>query len=406
MIVFPRKTVRDIDVRGKIVLVRTDYNIPIDGDKIGDDNRIMASLPTLKYLAKNGARIVVISHLGRPGGQIDPKYSLEPVAKQLGELWDGKVKFVPDCIGDKVRVAVKSLSVGEILLCENLRFHRGEEADDVDFARQLVKSIGARYFVQDGFGVLHRAHASTSAITDFVPSVAGLLVEREWLEIENTIKNPNRPLVAVIGGAKIVDKTPLIAKFIDLADTVIIGGAIANNFLAAEDWPVGASLWDPDMDGEVNKIFIHARKVYGREFKQKFILPIDVAVSKNGNPGGARTVVSRSKVEPNNAILDIGTKTINHYTEIIERAGTVIWNGTLGVAEKPNFAHGSSRLALALADNPQIYSLIGGGDTVDFVRNWDTLNGASFSHLSTGGGAALSLMAGEGLPGIDSLLAS
>jgi 3-phosphoglycerate kinase len=346
----------------------------------------------------------VISHLGRPDGKIDPKFSLEPVAQKLGELWSGSVKFVSDCVGDKVKVATKSLAVSEILLLENLRFHPDEEANDPEFARQLVKNSGARYFVQDGFGVVHRAHASTAAITEFVPSVAGLLLEREYLSIENVINNPNRPLVVVLGGAKIADKLPLLDKFIDIADTIVVGGAIANNFLAAEGFPVGASQWDPDMDVETTKILAKARRVYGAGFKQKFILPVDVAISKNGNPDGARYNVVRGKVAPNNQIFDIGTKSINRMTEIIERAGTVVWNGTLGVAEKPNFAHGSSRLALALSGNPQIYSLVGGGDTVDFVRDWDVLRGASFSHLSTGGGASLDLMTDQPLPGLDSLL--
>jgi phosphoglycerate kinase len=267
-----------------------------------------------------------------------------------------------------------------------------------------VKSPGAQLFVQDAFGVVHRRHASTDAITDFAPSLAGLLLEIEWTTLHNTIDNPNRPLVAVIGGAKMADKTPLIDKLIDTADTIIVGGATANNFLVQQGFPVAASLWEPELDMVVNKIIVHAKQRYGKDLKKKFILPVDVAVSRNGNPNGARYNVTRSSIKPNNAILDIGTKSINRVTEVVGRAGTVIWNGSLGMADRPNFAHGSSRLALTLAQNPQIFSLICGGDTVDFVRGWDSLRGGSFSFLSTGGGASLALLAGAKLPGIESLL--
>jgi len=314
------------------------------------------------------------------------------------------VGFVADCVGDRIKIASKKLAVGEVLLLENLRFYRGEEENDSGFARQLVKSTGAQVFIQDGYGVIHRAHASTDAITDFLPSVAGPLVVEEWMNIENTIKNPNRPLVAVLGGVKIADKTPLITKLINKSDYVIVGGAIANNFLMAQKFSVGASAWSPEADSTVNKIFVQVKKKFGQNWKQNFILPVDVAVSVNGSKTSARRVVTRASVKPNNAIYDIGTKSINHISQIIAQAGTVIWNGTLGLAEEPNFSYGSARVALTLANNPQIYSLICGGDTVDFVRDWDKLGGGSFSYLSTGGGAALSQIAGEKLPGIEALL--
>ena len=404
MLKFPKKTIHDVDVRNKIVLVRTDYNVPIENGKVISDSRITVSLPTLRYLADRGARIVIISHLGRPKGKIDAKYSLEPVADRLQELWPNQVKFVNDCIGDKVKTQARTLRPGGILLLENLRFHPGEESDNREFAKNIVKSSGASLFVQDGFGAVHRAHASTSAITEYVPSVAGLLLEHEWTTIKGVISDPNRPLTAIIGGAKIADKLPLINKLIDISDTVIVGGALANNFLMADGFPVGASLWDLDMNDEVAKIIAKAKKKYGVNFKQNFILPVDVAISKNGSTDGARYNVVRSKVTPNSQIFDVGTKTINRIAEAIERSGTVIWNGTLGLAEKPNFAHGSSRVALSLANNPQIYSLVCGGDTASFAQEWDILNGASFSYLSSGGGASLNLIAGQPLPGIDSLL--
>lgn len=404
MLEFPKKTIRNVDVRSKIILVRVDYNVPMQNGKVASDARITASLPTLRYLADRGARIVIISHLGKPKGKPDTKYSLGPVAEKLRELWPNQVKFVNDCIGDKVKAAMRDLRPGGILLLENLRFHPGEESDDQNFAKQLARASGAKLFVQDGFGAIHRTHASTSAITDFLPAVAGLLLEREWTTIKGVIDDPNRPLTSIVGGAKISDKLPLIGKLIDMSDTVVVGGAMANNFLAAGGFPVGASLWDPDMSDEVNGIVGKAKKKYGVSFKQNFILPVDVAISKNGNPEGARYNIVRGKVAPNNQIFDVGTKTINRIVEAVERSGTVIWNGTLGMAEKPSFAHGSSRVALSLANNPQIYSLVCGGDTTSFVQDWDTLNGASFSYLSSGGGASLNLIAEQPLPGLDSLL--
>lgn len=401
---FPRKTWNDIDLIGKTILVRVDYNVPIKNGKIEDEFRISATLPMLRKLIEKKCKIILISHLGRPNGKVVEEFSLEPVAKRLGELLEQDITFVSDCIGDKVKTTVRKMSVGEIILLENLRFYSEEESNDMKFAEQLVKSCGAKIFIQNGYGVIHRAHASTDAVTNFAPSVAGPLVVEEWLNIQNTIENPNRPFVAVLGGAKIVDKLPLIEKILEVADKVILGGAVANNFLMNEGFSVGASLWDMDVDLQTKKIIAQAKKKFGSNWKQDFIMPIDVAISKNGNPDGARYVVTRNAVGANNAIFDIGTKSINIATEAIEKAGTVIWNGTFGMAEKTNFAHASSRIALTLASNPQIYSLICGGDTVDFARNWDKLSGGSFSYLSTGGGAALNQISGKKLPGIDSLL--
>ena len=401
---FPRKTWQDIDPAGKIILVRVDYNVPIKDGEIEDSFRITATLPTLRKLIEKHCKIVLISHLGRPKGKADEQFSLRIVSEKLSGMLGQKVTFVPDCIGDKVKTAVKKMPVGGIVLLENLRFYAEEEANSMDFAEQIVKNSGAKLFIQNGYGVIHRAHASTDAITNFIPSVAGPLVVEEWQNIQNTIDNPNRPLVSVLGGAKISDKLPLIEKIVQVSDKIILGGAIANNFLMNQGFSVGASMWDPEVDLQTNKIVALAKKKFGSQWKQFFIIPVDVAVSKNGNPDGARHVVSRSAVAPNNAIFDVGTKSINITTEAIKGAGTVIWNGTFGLADRSNFAHASSRIALTLANNPQIYSLICGGDTVDFVRNWDKLKGGSFSYLSTGGGAALNQITGKKLPGIDSLL--
>ncbi len=404
-ITFPYKTVRDVDVQGKQILMRVDYNVPLGKDgSIADDFRITASLPTIRYLLKRGARLVLMSHLGRPDGQVKPEFSLESVAANLSHQLDRPVKFVSDCVGDVASVATKNMAAGDVVLLENLRFHAEEETNDRTFAADLAKSSHASLFVQDGFGVVHRAHASTAAITEFLPSVSGLLLEREYLEIEKAIKDPNRPLTAVLGGAKISDKIPLVKKFVEIADTIVVGGAMASNFLKYLGYNVADSLVEPDVDNVVKDILDAAHSKFGAEFHQRFILPIDVAVAEHGDENEPRLEMPVDAVHGDMKILDIGAKTIDRISLAAVESGTVIWNGTLGVAERANFAHGSARLALALATHPHIVSIIGGGDTADFVRSWDALKGGSFTHVSTGGGASLELMSGDTLPGIAALL--
>ncbi|MDR0957439.1 MAG: phosphoglycerate kinase [Candidatus Nomurabacteria bacterium] len=405
---FPYKTVRDVDVRDKQILLRTDYNLPLDEDgAIADDFRVEASLPTIKYLIENGAKIVIISHLGRPKGEFNKKYSLKQVAEDLAKKLGQPVKFVDDCVGDVVSEATGNMASGEVILLENLRFYAGEEKNDEKFAEDLAKSSHAEIFVQDGFGVVHRAHASTSAITKFLPSVAGLLLEREYSEIKSATDDPNRPLTAVMGGAKISDKIPLIEKFIDIADNIVVGGAMANNFLKFMGYNVASSLVEPDIDETVKNILDKARTKFGDDFEQKFQIPVDVAISEDGDMYGKRVEVVNGEldeIKSESKILDLGGETIERMVSLIEKSGTVIWNGTVGYAENPEFAHGSARIAMALASNPHITSVIGGGDTADFARNWDSLNGGSFTHVSTGGGASLELMAGDVLPGIAALM--
>jgi phosphoglycerate kinase len=402
---FPYQTVRDIDVAGKQILMRVDYNVPQNDDgSIADDFRIEASLPTINYLIERGAKLVLISHLGRPDGQIQEKLSLAPVAIDLSEKLGRAVEFVPDCIGDAVSVATKKLAAGDVVLLENLRFHAGEGENNRDFAEQLAKDSHADLFVQDGFSVVHRAHASTSAITEFLPSVAGFLLENEYVAIKSATDDPTRPLTAILGGAKISDKIPLVEKFIAIADNVVIGGAMANNFLKYLGNDIGASLAEPDIDDAVKEILDAAHAKFDGEFDEKFLLPVDVAVAEHGSPDEARTELPIDAVRDDMKILDIGSKTIEKIDEIVKKSGTVIWNGTLGMAEKPEFAHGSARLAMALAQHPNIISVIGGGDTADFVRNWDAQKGGSFTLVSTGGGASLELMAGDTLPGIAALM--
>lgn len=402
---FPYKTVRDVDVQDKRVLMRADYNVPLNEDgTIADDFRIVASLPTINYLTERGAKVMLIAHLGRPKGQVNEEYSLAPVAQRLSELLNKPVTFVSDCIGEAVSNAADNMQSGQVILLENLRFHPEEEKNDAAFAEQLAKSSRAELFVQDGFGVVHRPHASTAAITEILPSVAGLLLEREYVEIKSATDTPNRPLTAVIGGAKISDKMPLVRKFMQIADNVIIGGALANNFLKFRGYDVGDSLVEDNVTDLVKSIEDEAKDRYGEQLSERFILPIDVAVSETGSLHDPRVERQLDDVHAPAVIYDVGEKTIRQIERVAESSGTVIWNGTLGMAEYPEFSRGSARLALTLAKNPQITSVIGGGDTADFVRGWDALKGGSFTHVSTGGGASLELMAGDTLPGIAALM--
>lgn len=401
---FFKLTIRDVPLENQVVLVRADYNVPLNKDgKISDDLRIKASIPTLKYLHDHGCKVVIMSHMGRPEGR-DPKLSLKQVAVRLSELLDHHVEFVDDVIGDKVKLAVRRAGDHSVTLLENLRYYKEEEADDEAFAKKIAESTGARYFVQDGFGVVHRAHASTHAITMCIPSVSGLLLEREYVTITEALLSPERPLVAVMGGAKVSDKIPVIEKFVAVADKIIIGGAMANTFLAYKGVNVGASKVEDGQHEVLDRIYHAAHEKIGDDVDNFIILPVDVAVAKQISPESTRKSVGLDAIEGDDIALDIGDRSIERVVQEVKEAKTVIWNGTLGYAELPEFAHGSARLALSLATQPETKSIIGGGDTADFVLKWDSADGASFSHVSTGGGASLELMAGDKLPGIESLL--
>lgn len=401
---FFKETIKDVPLDHETVLLRADYNVPLASDgTISDDLRIRASVPTVQALLDRGCKVVIISHLGRPEGR-DPKLSLEPVAERLSALLERPVTFVEDCIGDKVRQGVKKASKPGVVLLENLRYYTEEEADDHEFARSLARDSGARYFVQDGFGVVHRAHASTHAVTLFLPSVAGLLLEREYQTITDAMRSPKRPLVAVLGGAKVSDKIRVIERFVEVADTILIGGAMANTFLAYKGVSVGASKVETDQGEVLDRIYAAARTKVGEHVDDFIMLPSDVAVAASIDPAAERRVVSVGALADDDIALDIGDATIERFTSVAAAAQTVIWNGTLGYAEISAFAHGSARLALTLAMHENITSIIGGGDTADFVLGWDSRHGDSFTHVSTGGGASLELMAGDKLPGVESLL--
>ena len=403
---FYKKTMNDVPIRGKTVLVRADYNVPLTKEgKVGDDYRIRMSVPTVQLLLKQGCKVIIMSHLGRPEGKVDPTYSLEPAAARLAELLGEPVRFIDRCVGDKVRMAVKQAPARSVTVLENLRFHPEEEANDDEFAKQLAKDSGAEVFVQDGFGVVHRAHASTAAITQYLPSVSGLLLEREYMTITSAMKSPKRPLVAVLGGAKVSDKIGVIEALVDVADTIIIGGAMANTFLATRGIAVGKSKVESDQQSVVEAIYDKVKRKVGDERAESFVvLPVDLGVGTSLEKTATRQDVSIHAVPDDAMALDLGPETIGLINSISARARTVIWNGTRGYAEVPAFRTASAALATTLVTNENIFSLIGGGDTADFVINWDERHGESFDHVSTGGGASLELMSGKKLPGIEALL--
>lgn len=402
---FPKQTIRDVNLRGKTILLRADYNVPLTKrGQISDDLRIRASLPTLNYLLDQNCKIVIMSHLGRPKRK-DARFSLKIVAKHLEKLLDRPVKLLNDCVGESVRQAVRRAPLGSVLMLENLRFYDEEEADDLVFARSIQRAVRADYFVQDGFAVAHRAHASTHAISLCVPGLAGLLLEKEYTIITKAMSRPKRPLVAIIGGAKISDKISLIKRLINKADQILIGGAMSNTFLYCRGVNIGRSIFEPGMEKVVAEIYELAAAKVGVENVDKFlVLPVDVAVAPEISREYPRQEVDVKNIKNHDMALDIGSRTIDVFTNILAGAKTVIWNGPLGYAEIDNFAIGSARVALAIAQNTDVTSIVGGGDTADFILKWDGHDGASFTHVSTGGGASMALMAGKKLPGIESLL--
>lgn len=425
---FAKKTIHDIDVHQKRVLLRADYNVPLEkSGAIADDYRIEQSLPTVRALLDKGAKLIICSHLGRPKGKIDPKLSLAPVAKRLSELLDRPVEFATDCVGPEAEKMAHRLESGQILLLENLRFHPEEEANDDNFAQQLAAL--AEVFVQDGFGVVHRAHATTEAVTHHVPSVAGLLLEKEVDTITSVMENPARPLVAIIGGAKISDKIDVLNRFIDIADFVAIGGAMANTFLAARGIDMGKSLVEKDDLQLARDIMERAtQKSHAQHFI--FYLPQDgVAATSLEKTAKTRIVdwdahviadvenypkrppKTTRTIKESEMILDIGPFSGAFIAGGVQLANTVIWNGAMGVTETPAlsgpvgpFAHGTELVVEAMLGDygHKPFSLVGGGDTVSYIEERGLLQ--SFNHVSTGGGASLELMAGRKLPGVEALL--
>ncbi len=433
MVGFNKKTIRDIDLAGKRVLLRADYNVPLKDGQIDGDYRITQSLPTLDYILKQSPkRLIIVSHLGRPSNSFDKSCSLKPVANHLAKLLDRKVHFLNDCVGEETKRRIEQAGDGSIIMLENLRYHKGEEENDLDFAKQLVEATQAEVFVQDGFGVVHRAHASTDAITKLMPAASGLLLEKEVATIESVMKEPVKPLVAVVGGAKISDKIEVLDKLVELADCVAIGGAMANNFLKIEGYGIGKSMFDK-ADLEVARDILD--KARAKENKQafSFLVPVDVVVSYDiagKKPTRIVDLASHSisdieaypkrphhsayTLERGEAIYDIGPVSASSIAGVIKLAKTVIWNGTLGVAEARGisaanrpFAHGTSMVVDAIIGPSNThaikpYSFVGGGDTTAYVEAEGLTE--DFNHVSTGGGASLELMIGKKLPGVEALI--
>lgn len=403
---FFKQTVRDLPLHhGKHyrVLVRVDYNVPLKNGQVDDDLRIRASLPTLQYLLDRGCSLVLISHLGRPEGH-DASCSLEPAAVRLGQLIDQPVIFTDATVGDEAYQTVKKASEGSVVVLQNLRYDTREEENSMEYAEAIAKAAQADFFVQDGFGVVHRAHTSTEAITHFLPSVSGLLLEREYDTLHEAMENPKRPFVAILGGAKVSDKIQVVERFVKIADSVLIGGAMANTFLAYKGHSVGKSKIETDQQGTLDGIYSAAKDKIGDNVDDFVLLPTDVATGKSIDSSEKRVNKSVNEIADDDMALDIGSESIEHYTSVIANAKTVIWNGPMGLDELEQFSYGSARVALTLASHPEIESIIGGGDTADFVGKWDSKDGGSFTHVSTGGGASLDLLAGKELPGVESLL--
>lgn len=400
---FPKKTVRDIPVHGKRILVRADFNVPLTEDgEIASDYRIVQTIPTLQYLLERGCKVVVVAHLGRPEGKPSLKYSLTSIAQRLQELLPKfTVEFIHSLVDDKARQACKVLAPGSLVLLENLRFDPREEANDLAFARSLQTVAKADYFVQDGFGVVHRAHTSTEAVTHLMPSVAGLLLEKEVTTLQQTMLHPKHPLIAVVGGAKISDKIGFIEKLLNVADTILIGGAMANTFLKQQGFEIGKSKFEPNQEAEIATILQKSKP-------NQIYVPQNVVVSKKIATDSQIRTCKPQDVQADEYILDLGDEALWAYDKALHSAATVVWNGTLGYAEIPQFAKASSELANDIAfKHSGITSIVGGGDTADFVLDWLKDNpSAHFTHISTGGGASLELMSGMKLPGLEALISA
>jgi len=387
---FNKKTIKDIDVQGKRVLVRVDFNVPIKDGKITDDTRILAALPTIKYLLKEGASLILCSHLGRPKNGPDPAFSLKPVAEYLDTLISEKVFFATDCVGPIAESAVNKLGLKEILVLENTRFHDGEKKNDPAMAKELASF--ADVFVNDAFGTAHRSHASNVGVSEYLPAVAGLLLEKEIEYLDQTIEKPIKPFVAILGGAKVSDKINVIKNLLVKADTVLIGGGMANTFFKAQGYPIGDSLVEDDV--------LETARELVKSGGKKLRLPVDVVIADDFDNGAKFKVMSVGPVPEGWRILDIGPETIEKFSKVISKAGTIVWNGPMGVFEMPNFAKGTFEIASAVADSKAV-SIIGGGDSASAIKKSGLAD--KISHISTGGGASLEMLEGIQLPGLVAL---
>ena len=389
-----KKTVKDIDLKGKKVFVRCDFNVPMDENQnITDNTRIKAALPTIKYLLEQNCKIILASHLGRPKGEVKPEFSLKPVAKELSKLLGKEVIMANDVIGEDAMSKASNLKEGEIMLLENVRFHREETDNDPEFAKKLASM--AEIFVNDAFGTAHRAHASTTGIADYIPGVAGFLIEKELKFLGNAINNPERPFVAILGGAKVSDKIGVIDSLLDKVDTLMIGGGMAYTFFKAQGYNVGNSLCEVEKTGLALQAMEKAK-----EKGVKLLLPIDTKIGKEFKPDTESKTVAWTEIPDEWEGFDIGEKTIEMFKKELQNAKTVIWNGPLGLFEFDQFAIGTNEIAKTLADLDAT-TIIGGGDSAAAVTKAGLAD--KMTHISTGGGASLEFLEGKKLPGIECL---
>ena len=389
-----KKTVRDLDVAGKKVLVRVDFNVPLnDKGEITDDTRITASLPTIQYLLEQKAAVILMAHLGRPKGQVKPELSLAPVAKHLGKLLGKKILFAPDCVGEAAQAAASKLKPGHILLLENLRFHKEEEKNDMEFAEKLASL--ADLYVNDGFGVSHRAHASVEGVTYFLPAAAGFLLEKEIQYVGQAVTNPLHPFVAIIGGAKVSDKIGVISNLLDKVDTLLIGGGMANTFLAAQGYKMGKSLVEEDKLDLAKELLAKAKKN-----KVNMLLPTDLVMAAAFAPDAEHVTEKVKNLNQAYMALDIGAETSKAYAEALADAKMIVWNGPMGVFEMDAFCKGTEAVAKAVAKS-RATSIVGGGDSVAAIEKLGLAK--RITHISTGGGASLEYLEGKVLPGVAAL---
>ena len=387
-----KKTIKDVDVNGKRALVRCDFNVPLKDGVITDDTRIIGAIPTIKYLCDNGAKVILMSHMGRPEGEANMKYTLEPVAKKLAELMCKEVKFVssPTVVDSEVKAAAMSLENGQIMLIENVRFRKEETKNKPEFTEELAE-LG-EVFVNDAFGTAHRAHCSTAGLADYLPAVSGFLIEKEVEFLGNAVENPKRPFVAIMGGAKVGDKIKVIENLLNKVDSLIIGGGMAYTFFKAMGYEIGKSILDEEnLDLAKNLIALAEEK------NVKLLLPVDTVCAAAFENEAEKAVYARENMPDNMMGMDIGPESIELFESAIKEAKTVVWNGPMGVFEMPNFAEGTKKVAEALAECGGI-TVIGGGDSAAAVTSFGLAD--KMTHISTGGGASLEFLEGKVLPGV------